>query len=60
MNKPKNVTENDWKLLKAKYKNLNRIVKKIENTYSEEYNKLKEMNIDTKLHFGPTLRRKRD
>lgn len=36
------------------------IVKKIENTYSEEYNKLKEMNIDTKLHFGPTLRRKRD
>lgn len=36
------------------------IVKKIENTYSEEYNKLKEMNIDIELHFGPTLRRKRD
>lgn len=36
------------------------IVKKIENAYSEEYNKLKEMNIDIELHFGPTLRRKRD
>ena len=37
MNKPKNVTENDWKLLKAKYKNLNRIVKKIENNYPVQY-----------------------
>ena len=37
MNKPKNVTENDWKLLKAKYKNLNRIIKKIENNYPVQY-----------------------
>ena len=30
MEKPTKITDNDWKLLKVKYKNLKRVVKKIE------------------------------
>ena len=37
MEKPKKITENDWKLLKVKYKNLKRVVKKIENNYPVQY-----------------------
>lgn len=37
MNKPNNITENDWKLLKLKYKNLNPIIKKINNDYPVQY-----------------------
>ena len=29
MEKPESITTNDWKLLKAKYKNLNKVVKKL-------------------------------
>ena len=37
MEKPDKITNNDWKLLKVKYKNLKRIVKKIENNYPVQY-----------------------
>lgn len=37
MNKPNNVTENDWKLIKAKYKNLKPIIKKINKNYPVQY-----------------------
>ena len=37
MKKPSSVTTNDWKLLKVKYKNLKRVVKKIENFYPVQY-----------------------
>ena len=37
MEKPENVTPNDWKLLKAKYKNLKRVVKKIKKNYPVQY-----------------------
>ena len=37
MKKPDNVTTNDWKLLKVKYKNLKRVVKKIEKNYPVQY-----------------------
>ena len=37
MEKPSSITENDWKLLKAKYKKLNKVVKKINNNYPVQY-----------------------
>ena len=37
MKKPDSVTTNDWKLLKVKYKNLKRVVKKIEKNYPVQY-----------------------
>ena len=37
MNKPDSVTTNDWKLLKVKYSNLKRVVKKIEKNYPVQY-----------------------
>ena len=37
MKKPSSVTINDWKLLKVKYKNLKRVVKKIEKFYPVQY-----------------------
>lgn len=37
MKKPASITTNDWKLLKAKYKNLNKVVKKIEKNYPVQY-----------------------
>ena len=37
MEKPKKITDNDWKLLKVKYKNLKRIIKKIENNFPVQY-----------------------
>ena len=37
MEKPKNITTNDWKLLKAKYSNLKRVIKKIEKNYPVQY-----------------------
>ena len=37
MEKPSNVTANDWKLLKAKYKNLKKVIKKIEKHYPIQY-----------------------
>lgn len=37
MEKPNNVTNNDWKLLKAKYSNLKKVVKKINKNYPVQY-----------------------
>lgn len=37
MEKPKNITTNDWKLLKAKYSNLKRVVKKLSKDYPVQY-----------------------
>ena len=37
MKKPSNITKNDWELLKKKYKNLKRVVKKIDNHYPIQY-----------------------
>ena len=37
MERPNNVTSNDWKLLKVKYKNLKNVVKKIEKGYPVQY-----------------------
>ena len=37
MEKPESITTNDWKLLKAKYKNLNKVVKKINKNYPVQY-----------------------
>ena len=37
MEKPTKITDNDWKLLKVKYKNLKRVVKKIEKNYPVQY-----------------------
>lgn len=37
MEKPESVTTNDWKLLKAKYKNLNKVVKKLNKNYPVQY-----------------------
>lgn len=37
MEKPSRITDNDWKLLKVKYKNLKRVVKKIERNYPVQY-----------------------
>lgn len=37
MNKPDNITKNDWKLLTNKYKNLDKIVKKLKNNYPVQY-----------------------
>lgn len=37
MKKPDTITTNDWKLLKVKYKNLKRVVKKIEKDYPVQY-----------------------
>ena len=37
MEKPSKITDNDWKLLKVKYKNLKRVVKKIEKNYPVQY-----------------------
>ena len=37
MEKPESITTNDWKLLKAKYKNLNKVVKKLNKNYPVQY-----------------------
>lgn len=37
MEKPESITVNDWKLLKAKYKNLKKVVKKINKNYPVQY-----------------------
>lgn len=37
MEKPESITTNDWKLLKAKYKNLNKVVKKLKKNYPVQY-----------------------
>ena len=37
MEKPSSITNNDWKLLKAKYSNLKRIVKKLNKNYPVQY-----------------------
>ena len=37
MEKPSSITNNDWKLLKAKYKNLKKVLKKIEKHYPVQY-----------------------
>ncbi len=37
MEKPNNITDNDWKLLKSKYKNLKPIIKKINKDYPVQY-----------------------
>lgn len=37
MNKPDNITDNDWRLLNKKYKNITRIVHKIEKGYPVQY-----------------------
>ena len=37
MNKPDYLTDNDWKLLKNKYKNLKPIIKKLNNNYPVQY-----------------------
>ena len=37
MKKPSNVTANDWKLLKVKYSNLKKVVKKLEKNYPVQY-----------------------
>lgn len=37
MEKPESVTTNDWKLLKAKYSNLKRVIKKIKKNYPVQY-----------------------
>ena len=37
MKKPENITNNDWRLLKQKYRNLDRILKKIEENYPVQY-----------------------
>jgi release factor glutamine methyltransferase len=37
MKKPKNITKNDWQLLQSKYKNLDKVVKKINNNYPVQY-----------------------
>jgi release factor glutamine methyltransferase len=37
MNKPDYLTDNDWKLLKDKYKNLKPIIKKLDNDYPVQY-----------------------
>ena len=35
--KPNNITDNDWKLLKKKYKRLNPVIKKLEKNYPVQY-----------------------
>lgn len=37
MNKPEYLTETDWKLLKARYKNLKPVIKKLEKNYPVQY-----------------------
>ena len=37
MEKPSSITDNDWKLLKAKYKNIKRAIKKIDKNYPVQY-----------------------
>ena len=37
MEKPSNITNNDWKLLKVKYSNLKKVVKKLEKNYPVQY-----------------------
>lgn len=37
MEKPDNITKNDWKLLKAKYKNLKKVKKKLDKNYPVQY-----------------------
>ena len=37
MEKPENITTNDWKLLKAKYSNLKKVVKKLSKNYPVQY-----------------------
>lgn len=37
MDKPTNITEKDWKLLKVKYSNLNKVIKKLQKDYPVQY-----------------------
>ena len=37
MEKPENITVNDWKLLKAKYSNLKKVIKKLSKNYPVQY-----------------------
>ena len=37
MEKPSSITDNDWKLLKAKYKNIKKVVRKLEKYYPVQY-----------------------
>jgi len=37
MKKPNNITKNDWKLLQKKYKNLDKVIEKLENNYPVQY-----------------------
>jgi len=37
MEKPENITTNDWKLLKAKYSNLKKVVKKLSKNFPVQY-----------------------
>ena len=37
MERPSSITANDWKLLKAKYKNLKKVVKKLDKHYPVQY-----------------------
>ena len=37
MEKPGSITNNDWKLLKAKYKNLKKVIKKLDKNYPVQY-----------------------
>ena len=37
MKRPSNITKNDWELLNNKYKNISRVVKKIDNHYPIQY-----------------------
>ena len=37
MEKPSRITDNDWKLLKVRYKNLKPVIRKIENNYPVQY-----------------------
>ena len=37
MEKPSNITDNDWKLLKVKYSNLKKVIKKLKKDYPVQY-----------------------
>ena len=37
MNKPNFITDNDWNLLKIKYKNMDKVIKKLNNNYPVQY-----------------------
>ena len=52
MEKPSNITNNDWKLLKVKYSNLKKVVKKLEKNYPVQY------LIGNVNFYGYTIRKK--